>query len=66
MYIPLNMQCFWCNGNMNRGSCHDGRLSHVTYFCKDCGAVAHFAKNSTQKIDSIEVQYYSKEAPSND
>ena len=49
---------------MKRGtSSMGGRIETVTYFCKDCGAVSHFARNEKQKIDSIEVEYKSKEPP---
>ena len=57
MFIPNDLQCFWCNGWMKRGTAHSGIIDHVTYFCKDCGAVAHFAVNHEKRIDAIEVEY---------
>jgi len=58
-FIPLDVQCFWCNGQMDRGTVISGALNCVTYFCKRCGGVAHFAVNDKQKISSIEVEYKS-------
>lgn len=64
MFIPEDIKCFWCNGWAKRGtSSMGGRVETVTYFCKDCGAISHFARNEKQKIDSIEVEYKSKEPP---
>ena len=61
-FIPNEIQCYWCNGQMNRGIAYSGtRLEHVTYFCRECGGVAHFAVNHEQKITSIEVEYKSNE-----
>lgn len=58
VFVPLDMQCFWCNGRMRRGTAYSGSvIEHVTYFCKDCGAVAHFAVNHKKRIDLIEVEY---------
>ena len=43
---------------MRRGTAYSGGvIEHVTYFCKDCGAVAHFAVNHKKRIDLIEVEY---------
>lgn len=56
-FIPLDIQCFWCNGHMERGITTYGELNCVTYFCKRCGGVSHFAVNDRQKISSIEVKY---------
>lgn len=57
-FIPLDIQCFWCNGHMKRGTCHTGTaIENVTYFCEDCGAVSHFAVSDRVKISSIEVEY---------
>ena len=58
-FIPLEIQCFWCNGQMERGTVHSGTLNCVTYFCNRCGGVSHFAVNDKQKITSIEVEYKS-------
>ena len=59
-FIPMYIQCFWCNGKMERGTTFSGpTLNHVTYFCKDCGAVSHFAMNYEKRISSIEVEYKS-------
>ncbi len=58
MFIPTDMQCFWCGGKMERGTIFSSfSINHVTYFCKDCGAVSHFAMNHKCKISSIEVEY---------
>lgn len=64
-FIPLDIQCFWCNSQMERGTVMSetvmsGTISCVTYFCKRCGGVSHFAVNDEQKISSIEVKYKSK------
>ena len=59
-FIPLDIQCFWCNGHMKRGTCCTGSgIEHVTYFCEGCGAVSHFAVSDKQRISSIEVEYKS-------
>lgn len=58
-FIPLEIQCFWCNGQMERVTLYSGTLNCVTYFCKQCGGVSHFAVNDKQKITSIEVEYKS-------
>ena len=60
-YIPLDIQCFWCNGQMKRGTAISGELNCVTYFCKRCGGVSHFAVNDKQKISCIEVEYKSQD-----
>ena len=56
-FIPSEIQCFWCNGQMKIGMDISGTLSCVTYFCKQCGGVSHFAVNDKIKIKSIEVKY---------
>ncbi len=58
-FIPLDIQCFWCNGQMERGTVRVGTFTSATYFCKQCGGVSHFAVNDKQKISSIEVEYKS-------
>ena len=59
-FIPLDIKCFWCNGQMERGTVVSScTLNCVTYFCKQCGGVSHFAVNDKQKISSIEVEYKS-------
>ena len=61
-FIPLDIQCFWCNGHMKRGTCRTGfGIDTVTYFCEDCGAVSHFAVSDRVKISSIEVEYKASE-----
>ena len=61
-YIPLDIQCFWCNGEAKRGTASTSPyINSVTYFCKNCGSVAHFAVNHKQKICAIEVDYKSSE-----
>lgn len=59
-FIPLDIQCFWCNGHMKRGTCRtDSSIETATYFCEDCGAVSHFAVSDKQRISSIAVEYKS-------
>lgn len=58
-FIPEDIQCFWCNGHMERGATSIGTITCATYFCKRCGGVSHFAVNDKQKISSIEVEYKS-------
>lgn len=61
-FIPQSIQCFWCNGRMNAGTVYTGpSINHVTYFCKECGAVAHFALNEEKRISAIEVEYKSSD-----
>lgn len=61
-FIPLDIQCFWCNGHMKRGTCRTGTaIENVTYFCEECGAVSHFAVSDRVKISSIEVEYKASE-----
>lgn len=60
-FIPTEIQCYWCNGPMKRGTLYSGTLEHVTYFCRECGGVDHFAVNHEQKITAIEVEYKSNE-----
>lgn len=63
-FIPNEIQCFWCNGLMKRGTCRTGTaIETVTYFCEDCGAVSHFAVSDKQKISSIAVEYKSADPP---
>ena len=63
-FIPSEIQCFWCNGRMERGTTFSSTsINHVSYFCKDCGAVSHFAVNNIRHIDSISVEYFTKEPP---
>ena len=64
MFIPSDIQCFWCNGRMERGTNFSSfSINHVTYFCRDCGAVSHFAMNHKCKINSIEVEYKTTDKP---
>ena len=56
-FIPLDIQCFWCNSQMKRGMAISGELNCVTYFCKRCGGISHFAVYDKQKIRSIQVDY---------
>lgn len=59
-FIPNEIQCFWCNGRMNRSSTLSGELSYVTYFCVHCGAVSHFAVHDKKRISNIEIKYESQ------
>jgi hypothetical protein len=57
-FIPEDIKCFWCNGRMERGTYFTSpSINHITYFCRSCGAVSHFAVNHKCKISSIEVEY---------
>lgn len=58
-FIPLEIQCFWCNGQMERRMLTFDTITCVTYFCKQCGGVSHFAVDEKQKIKSIKVEYES-------
>ena len=61
-FIPLDIQCFWCNGHMKIGASGAGSgVENVTYFCEECGAVSHFAVSDRVKISSIEVEYKGSE-----
>lgn len=61
-FIPNEIQCFWCNGEMKVGTLFTGSsTNHVSYFCKRCGAVSHFAMIEKRKITAIEVEYKSDE-----
>ena len=51
IYIPREIECFWCGKRMIRGTTFSGPLiNHVSYFCKECGAVSHFAVHEVKKI----------------
>jgi len=60
-YIPSDIKCFWCNGHMReRGATAMGAgVNHITYFCDDCGGIAHFAVDTERnsKIKSFEIKY---------
>lgn len=60
-YIPSDIKCFWCNGHMKeRGVTKTGAgINHITYFCSDCGGIAHFAVDieRNSKIESFEIKY---------
>ena len=42
LYVPADIQCFWCNGHMQEkgATCMGSDLNCVSYFCKDCGGIA--------------------------
>ena len=63
MTIPEKMKCVWCNGTMYcNGPVKLGSgINSFTMFCSDCGAVAHFAKNSDREIGGVVVHYMYKE-----
>ena len=65
IFIPKDIQCFWCNGHMKAGTVHLGSgVKQVTYFCESCGAVSNFAVNDERRIKSIEVKYDFREQES--
>ena len=63
VFIPREMQCFWCNGKMEeKGVTKMGSGdNYVTYWCEDCGGVAHFCINSENPIKSFTVKYKHEE-----
>lgn len=60
-YIPSDIKCFWCNGHMReKGATKMGAgINHISYFCDQCGGIAHFAVDTEQdsKIKSFEIRY---------
>lgn len=61
-FIPLEVQCLWCGGQMERTTIHlSGTLNYVTYLCKQCGGIAQFVANDRQAISCIEVEYKSSD-----
>jgi hypothetical protein len=60
-FAMLSGECFWCNGHMHeRGITKIGAgINHITYFCIDCGGIAHFAIDTEHdsKIKSFEIKY---------
>lgn len=68
-YIPPTIKCFWCNGEMTIGgpTCMGSGLNCVSYFCKDCGGIAHFAQNDYVPIKSFTIKYdYAEEKNKNE
>lgn len=52
LYIPPTIKCFWCKGKMELGGSilADNSYNEVSYFCCDCGGIAHFSYyNKTNK-----------------
>ena len=60
LFVPSDMQCFWCNGRATeKGVTKMGSgVNHVTYWCRDCGGVMHFAINDENRIKSFDVKYH--------
>ena len=60
-YIPSDIKCFWCNGHMreNGVTAMGSGINHITYFCADCGGIAHFVVDTERgsKIKSFEIKY---------
>lgn len=57
--IPLDIKCFWCDGQAKRGTCVSSTyVDHVTYFCENCGGVSHFAVGHKRNIKAIDVEYF--------
>lgn len=59
-YIPATIKCFWCNGKMTVGgpSRMGSGLNEISYFCCDCGGIAHFARyEDKQSIKTFKVEY---------
>jgi len=56
-YIPSDIKCFWCNSHMReKGVTAMGSdINHITYFCDQCGGIAHFAVDTERdsKIKSF-------------
>ena len=58
MFIPDKMQCFWCNELMRVGTTKIGSGdNYVTYWCQDCGSVAHFCVNRDNRIKKLAIEY---------
>lgn len=58
LYIPAEIQCFWCNGHMReKGVTYSSDLDCVSYFCDDCGGIAHFARHDNKAIKSFTIRY---------
>lgn len=60
LYVPADIQCFWCNGHMQQKgtTCMGSGLNYISYFCKDCGGIAHFAKEDDGRpIKNFKVTY---------
>lgn len=63
IFIPSEIQCFWCNGRMReRGVTRIGcGLNNSTYFCQECGGIAHFARYDDRTIKTFTIGYDTKE-----
>lgn len=59
LYVPADIQCFWCNGHMQqKGATSMGSgLNYISYFCKDCGGIAHFARHDDRNIKTFTINY---------
>ena len=62
-YIPATIKCFWCNGKMTIGGpTHMGSgLNNISYFCCNCGGIAHFACYDDRNIKTFTVNYNTSE-----
>ena len=58
-FQPSEIQCYWCNGRMKVGGVikSGGGINYISYFCKNCGGIAHFARHDDKKIKGFDVQY---------
>lgn len=60
-YIPSDIKCFWCNGHMQEhgATAMGAGMNYITYFCNDCGGIAHFAVDTERdtRIESFEIKY---------
>ena len=65
LYVPADIQCFWCNGHMQEkgATCMGSGLNCVSYFCKDCGGIAHFARHDDRTIKTFTIGYDMSEKP---
>jgi len=69
LYVPADIQCFWCNGHMRQKgvTCMGSGLNCVSYFCKDCGGIAHFARHDNKYIEDFTTKYnFTEEKKSNE
>lgn len=58
-FQPSDIQCYYCNGQMKVGGVikSGSGLNYISYFCKDCGGIAHFARYDNKKIKGFDVKY---------
>lgn len=68
MTIPNTCDCIWCGSIMERkGPSYFGSgTNSFTMWCNNCGAIAHFARNSSRKISSFNIEYKCDEVTGGD